>query len=423
MYKWHNILQNYKFISKKTLESAYYPYTKKYGYGWTIDSIAGKRRVAHSGSFWGFRSNFARITEDDMVVILLSNFEVTGLNMITNDIFSALGFDFHFIRLNFSDEMNENGKLKFVKIWRLFIICSSILKNLMIYRPDYVYYPPSGPEKIPVYRDLILVFLIKLFKNKVIFHFHAGGLSEIYPTLNRSMQWLFRFCFFNPDYAICMSSYGKKDPEFLKAKCIEIIPYGVQMDTVVDAPIERSMSSNITILFVGVCRETKGILDFIQVIQKVHTKNSAVKGRVLGTVFSEKEKKAINLAVDAGFLDYEGVKIGKEKDQVFSESDIFLFPTFFEHENFPTVNLEAFAHGLPVISTKWRGVQDQVCQGENGYIHDVHDIDSMANSILTLTEDSDLYKRLSLNARQEYVRLYTAERFETNVTNFFNKLS
>jgi CubicO group peptidase (beta-lactamase class C family) len=90
LYKWHNILQNYKFISKKTLESAYYPYTKKYGYGWTIDSIAGKRRVAHSGSFWGFRSNFARITEDDMVVILLSNFEVTGLNMITNDIFSAL---------------------------------------------------------------------------------------------------------------------------------------------------------------------------------------------------------------------------------------------------------------------------------------------------------------------------------------------
>jgi len=90
LYKWHNILQNYRFVNKKSLERAYHQYTKTYGYGWMIDSINGRRSLSHSGGFWGFRSNFTRIIDDDIVVILLSNYEVSGLNMITNDIISEL---------------------------------------------------------------------------------------------------------------------------------------------------------------------------------------------------------------------------------------------------------------------------------------------------------------------------------------------
>jgi len=90
LYKWHQILEKYKFISRKSRELAYKPYTKTYGYGWIIDSLQGKRRVSHSGGVWGFRSNFSRIADDDVVVILLSNYEVPGLDMVAKGIISIL---------------------------------------------------------------------------------------------------------------------------------------------------------------------------------------------------------------------------------------------------------------------------------------------------------------------------------------------
>lgn len=74
MYKWHKGLQAYKIVGKQLMDKAYTPCPKNnYGFGWQIDSIFGKKMVSHSGSISGFGSNFARITDDDICIVLLSN--------------------------------------------------------------------------------------------------------------------------------------------------------------------------------------------------------------------------------------------------------------------------------------------------------------------------------------------------------------
>ncbi len=74
MYKWHRGLQSYKIVNRDLMEKAYMPCAlHNYGYGWQIDSIYGKKRVSHSGSISGFGSNFARIPQDDICIVLLSN--------------------------------------------------------------------------------------------------------------------------------------------------------------------------------------------------------------------------------------------------------------------------------------------------------------------------------------------------------------
>ncbi|MEO8412630.1 MAG: serine hydrolase [Ginsengibacter sp.] len=74
MYKWHQGLQSYKIVNRNLMEKAYTPCAlHNYGYGWQIDSVYGKKMVSHSGSISGFGSNFARIPEDDICIILLSN--------------------------------------------------------------------------------------------------------------------------------------------------------------------------------------------------------------------------------------------------------------------------------------------------------------------------------------------------------------
>lgn len=90
LYRWHTALQNYSILPKPLQEKAYTPARNKYGYGWNIDSVEGKRRVAHGGGIHGFTSYFARIPEDNIVVILLSNNSSPALFEISNKIISAL---------------------------------------------------------------------------------------------------------------------------------------------------------------------------------------------------------------------------------------------------------------------------------------------------------------------------------------------
>ncbi len=74
MYQWHLGLQAYKIVNKNWMDKAYMPCAlHNYGYGWQIDSLYGKKMVSHSGSISGFGSNFARIPEDDICIVVLSN--------------------------------------------------------------------------------------------------------------------------------------------------------------------------------------------------------------------------------------------------------------------------------------------------------------------------------------------------------------
>jgi CubicO group peptidase (beta-lactamase class C family) len=74
LYNFHRGLQSFKIVSKPIMEKAYQPTPGyKYGFGWTIDSLYGRRIISHSGSITGFGSNFARVPEDDICIVLLSN--------------------------------------------------------------------------------------------------------------------------------------------------------------------------------------------------------------------------------------------------------------------------------------------------------------------------------------------------------------
>ncbi|RFZ90094.1 class A beta-lactamase-related serine hydrolase [Mucilaginibacter conchicola] len=90
LYKWHRGLQQSAIISNESLKLAYTPGKDHYGYGWIVDSLYGKKMVSHSGGVFGFRSNFARIPEDDICVILLSNTETPALNELTRSILALL---------------------------------------------------------------------------------------------------------------------------------------------------------------------------------------------------------------------------------------------------------------------------------------------------------------------------------------------
>ncbi|MCW3094272.1 MAG: beta-lactamase, partial [Ferruginibacter sp.] len=90
LYKWHQALENNTILTQAEQQKAYTPVKNNYGYGWLIDSIEGKRRVGHGGGIHGFTTNIARIPEDDVCIVLLSNASDGSIGEITKNIFAIL---------------------------------------------------------------------------------------------------------------------------------------------------------------------------------------------------------------------------------------------------------------------------------------------------------------------------------------------
>jgi glycosyltransferase involved in cell wall biosynthesis len=81
----------------------------------------------------------------------------------------------------------------------------------------------------------------------------------------------------------------------------------------------------------------------------------------------------------------------------YADSDIYVQSP--DIDNMPTSVLEAFASGLPVVSTEAGGVPAILTHGEHGLLAPLADWETMGRHILTLLDEPDYARSLAANAR------------------------
>jgi len=87
-----------------------------------------------------------------------------------------------------------------------------------------------------------------------------------------------------------------------------------------------------------------------------------------------------------------------ETISILSAADLFILPS--ETESFGLAALEAFASGVPVISTNTGGLPEVNVHGETGFLSDVGDVEDMAKNALTILRDDETLKAFKGRARQ-----------------------
>ncbi len=85
--------------------------------------------------------------------------------------------------------------------------------------------------------------------------------------------------------------------------------------------------------------------------------------------------------------------------QLYQQADIYLNGS--EIDNQPLSILEAFACGLPVVTTNAGGIPDMVTDGKTGFIVDQRDHEAMANRAIYLLQEAAIATSLAERAREE----------------------
>jgi glycosyltransferase involved in cell wall biosynthesis len=107
------------------------------------------------------------------------------------------------------------------------------------------------------------------------------------------------------------------------------------------------------------------------------------------------------LAVDMGQTDhveFVGRVASEDMPGLYSNAAVVLNPSLVD--NMPNSVLEAFAAGVPVVSTNVGGVPYMVQEGRNALLVKPGDAEAMATALLRVLGDKNLAKRLSVAGRE-----------------------
>ncbi len=321
---------------------------------------------------------------------------------------------FH-VRMAFSEDIESVGKFALRKLWVLFTTILRIWWARSRHRTSVLYYPPSGPSKVPVLRDIVLLCSTRWLFRKVVFHFHAGGVSEYADRLPALFRPLFRLAYRRPSLAIRTAPQNPEDGKALGASRDVVVPNGLpdmrgSVPERVAGPGER-----ITILFTGLLVPGKGVSDTLEAFRLALADGLDARLQLMGKWGHGSYQQECEAFVARHGLgdrvEFLGVLSGNDKFERFAACDVFCFPSFYDAETFGLVLLEAMQFAKPVISTVWRGIPSVVADGLSGYLVPIRQPRAVAEKLLLLGGDADLRRSMGQEGRRIFEREFTLEAF------------
>ena len=226
----------------------------------------------------------------------------------------------------------------------------------------------------------------KLLGKKVIVHFHAFSPET---TINSKYQKIYRYLFNEADCVIVLSQLWEKyvnDAFHLEDK-LQVIYNPCTTEILEEKYVKKKQ-----ILFAGTVNARKGYADMIKAFAKIAREYPDWKIVFAGNgEIKQGEELAKSLGIESQTV-FLGWVSGNAKDKAFKESEIFCLPSY--AEGFPMAVLDAWAYGLPVITTPVGGIPDIAEDGKNMLLFDAGDTEKLAYNMKVLIDNEDLRNQI-----------------------------
>ena len=271
-------------------------------------------------------------------------------------------------------------------LWKL--LCAGMaLAEYLVFLPsaDIVHIHVSEPTSAK--RKLLFFRPAKWLKKKIVVHFHSFSSDT---TINGPHSERYREMFCGADVVVVLSNYWKEvvDKKFHLGNRIKVV-YNPCPTITYPQTYEKTKS----ILYAGTINQRKGYSDLIRAFAKVASKHTDWKIALAGNGEIEQARTLAKELGIEGQVVFWGWVNGEKKDKAFKQASVFCLPSY--AEGFPMAVLDAWAYGLPVVTTPVGGVPDVAVDGENMLLFNPGDIDALAEKLDLMMSDEILRDKLS----------------------------
>lgn len=328
-------------------------------------------------------------------------------------------YDIKVFSLRYSQSIREIGHFninKAVNFCKFFI---QLFWVLLTFRPEYTYFV-IAPTGIAFYRDCFQIFLLKLFRSKIIYHLRGKGIKEKtkHPIAKRIYKWAF-----NNENIIMLSRYLFHDiKDVAHINQVQYLPNGIPVPEVIP---NENKSGTPSILFLSNLIETKGPLVLLKALKILNDQGYNFTANYVGAPATSIPESRFNKLLKEYGLEkkvfYLGPKYKKEKAAVFAETDIFAFPTY--NDCFPSVLLEAMAYEIPIVASDEGAIPEIIDNNTTGFIVEQKNEIALAEKIAHLIENVDIRKKMGRTGQKKFFEKYTLEKFNQNLTNTLKKIT
>jgi glycosyltransferase involved in cell wall biosynthesis len=263
-------------------------------------------------------------------------------------------------------------------------------------------------------RKYIFLSTSKLFNKKVILHLHAFSPKT---TLLGKHKKLYQRMIKQSDSVIALSSYWAKQIRKV-TECESKIKVLYNPCPLINK--NQTIKKEEYILYAGTLSQRKGYEDLILAFNELHP--LFPKWRL---VFAGNGnlKHAKQIVKELGIHDnviFKGWISGDEKDQLFKKASIFCLPSY--AEGFPMAVLDAWAYGLPVVTTPVGGITDFGKHKENLLLFNPGDINGLFKNLRDLIENKKLRKKLSYSSNQLSEEKFNLKKIAIKLDEIYNEL-
>lgn len=262
---------------------------------------------------------------------------------------------------------------------------------------------------LPAYNGLkifapLLVILNKIYHKQLHYIVIGGWLPKFLPK-----HRLLKKCLMSFDYIYVETNTMKQNLERMGFKNVVLLPNYKKLKKLSNSDLCYDYSKPYRLCILSRITPQKGIRDAVLAVKAINQKcnEKILQLDIYGQIDSDYRDSFMKLIEDnKEYVTYGEIVPFEKTVEIIKNYFLLLFPTKFYTEGIPGTILDAYAAGVPVISSKWQSFHDLIVDGKTGLGYDFSDKNGLFRVLNYAIENPDVIidmKEKCLEESQKYV--------------------
>lgn len=270
-----------------------------------------------------------------------------------------------------------------------YFVTSTLTASFILPRYGIVHFHTTPGMSLLVQMPVFLMAM--LWRKKIIVHLHVGN-----QLAEHADRHVFRFVLRHADRVVVLGNRWKKElQEHFKTSLPVEVLYNPAPEA---APLPYDLRSGKYILFTAYLTKNKGYDTLLEAFAAARRDFPHWRLVIAG---AGEVAEAADMAAQLGItecVDFPGWVAGERKRELFANASCFCLASYME--GFPMAVLEAWAYGVPVVTTLVGGLPDVVTRDQNALTFAPGDKQELAAQLTRIMRDTELGRKLSANGQK-----------------------